>query len=124
MANEHRGEVEFKLKTPDGEPIEFIARPSFKVVADIERTLNQPIQMLFGKGMNRALGVSEIIVIAAIAAKHADRPPAGADRDDFKEKIYDCGIVHLVNNVAVFLGNAITTGEPIKKGARETPKKN
>lgn len=114
MANQQRGEVEFKLPA-----LTFTARPTFKLIDAIERECGASILLLSGKVRAAALTYSEAVRITVLAARCADKPPAGADKDEFADTIFESGLMNLLRPVAELLGSSISTGAPTKKEGGE-----
>jgi len=109
--NPHRGEVEFKL---DG--LTFTARPTFKLIAAIEQECGASILLLSGKIRAAAMHFHEAVRIAVLAARHSDTPPAGAEKDEFLETVFQLGPINLLLPISQLLGAAVSTGQKEKKG--------
>ena len=118
MANEKRGEVDFAAGG-----IEFTARPTFALIQAIEQEVGMSILLLAGKVRAAALTFTETTKVVVIAARHAEKPPAGADKDDFPERVFQAGPLEWMKSVSQLLGAAISTGAAPKKDAGEAVKK-
>lgn len=118
MANEKRGEVEFA-----GGDIKFTARPTFALIQAIEQETRMSILLLSAKVRAASLTFTETVMVVALAAQNSPNPPAGADKPDFRERIFEVGPLDWMKPVAQLLGAAISTGAPSKKGDGEGAKK-
>lgn len=119
MANEQRGEADFKVGD-----ISFTARPTFALIAAIEAEIGVSIMVLAGKLRAGTLSFSDLVIVAALAAKHAPDKPAGADdQAAFREKVFEAGPLNFFAPVSTLLMNTITTGKPEKKDGGGTAEK-
>lgn len=121
MANKQRGEVRFFFSSPEGDAIDFVARPTFALVADVEDTLGCSILQAIARIRSGALTFTETVKVAVIAAKHAKPSPEGHEKPDFAEKLFRCGPLNVMGAVRDLIGETLVTGEPEKKaeGAAE-----
>lgn len=118
MANEKRGEVDFAVGG-----IKFTARPTFSLIQAIEQETRMSILLLSAKVRAASMTFTEIVQVVVLAARNAEKPPEGADKADFADRVFDAGPLEWMKSVAELLGAAITTGAPSKKGAGEAEKK-
>lgn len=122
MANKQRGEVVFALSSPQGDKVDFVARPTFALVAEIEDALNCSILQAVARIRSGALTFTDTVKVAAVAAKHARPAPEGYEKPEFREALFRCGPLNVMGCVRDLIGEAMVTGEP-EKNAEGAAKK-
>lgn len=117
MANEKRGEVDF-----DVGGIKFTARPTFALIQAIEQATGMSILLLSGKVRTAAMTFTEVVGVVVVAARHSEKPPEGAEKTDFPERVFEAGPLEWMKSVSQLLGAALSTGAPPKKDGGEAKK--
>lgn len=112
MINTVRGEVTFK----QGD-LEFTARPTFNLVAELEASTGQSILGLFAKAKDMKLSFTETVQIVAVAARNSTTPPK-LTNPALQEAIFQAGPTNWYIPVIELLTNTFITGRP------ETAEKN
>lgn len=117
MSNEIRGEVEFEV-----DEFKFTARPTFALAAELESIFKRSIFSMVRAAGAAQLGVTEVIVITALAARMADDGPDEAKKRElaFRERCFQFGVLRLTAPVTQLLTNIFNTGRVTKNGEAGT----
>lgn len=107
MSNPYRGEVAVMLGGVD-----YVLRPSFKAMVDIETLTGSGLVPLTRKFLAREYGAGEVaaVLVAGInASRESGRPPVKVQ--DIGPLIFDAGLIAVAGPVLEFLTGCLSGGK-------------
>ena len=106
MANPHRGDVPITLKH-HGTDREFVMRPTFGAIAEIEQATGRGLIALARSAMAGDVALSTMAVVVTAGLKAAGEPAKAAT---VGEMVFEAGALATLPAVGQFLTNALTGG--------------